>query len=304
MRRLKNGTCWVDSDGNYIQAHGGCILEYDGVWYLYGENRNVPKVDGRNVFGGFCCYSSKDLVNWKNHGVVLDSDKTDPQSELYCNTCIGERPTVLFNRSTGKFVMWFHLDSPHYVAAKTGLAVSDSPEGPFKFVKGERPNRRDSRDMTFFADDDGKAYIVSSSEGNATLLVSELNADYTEYTGANRFACAEQFREAPVVLKENGVYYMFTSTCTGWAPNPMLYATSPNMLSAWRLLDNPCHGDKRSTTFDGQGACAVKIAGRWYIMLDHWKPDNLAMSEYSLLPVDFRDGKPYIEWTDYAPCID
>ncbi len=304
MSGLKNGTCWKDSDGNFIQAHGGCILKYKDYWYWYGENRDIDKVDGNNVFGGFCCYKTRDFVNWKNCGIVLAAEKVNSKSDLYYAACIGERPKVIYEEKSGKFVMWFHLDTPHYAGAKTGLALSDTPEGPFVFVKGERPNGRESRDMTFFKDDDGRAYIISSSEGNATLLVSELSADYTTYTGANRFAFAEQFREAPVVIKEDGVYYMFTSTCTGWAPNPMLYATSPSMFGAWRLLDNPCIGDNRFTTYDGQGACAVKLNGQNYIMLDHWKPDNLRESAYSLLPIVFENGKPRISWTEFAPGLE
>ena len=61
----KNGKMWYDTDGNEIQAHGGCIINYNGTYYWYGENKNGVTKNRRMDFIGFSCYSSKDLVNWK-----------------------------------------------------------------------------------------------------------------------------------------------------------------------------------------------------------------------------------------------
>lgn len=43
--------------------------------------------------------------------------------------CIMERPKVIYNKRTKKFVMWFHLElkGKGYEAARAGVAVSDSP---------------------------------------------------------------------------------------------------------------------------------------------------------------------------------
>ena len=59
-------------------------------------------------------------------------------------------PKVLYNEQTGKFVLWFHLDSSDYFAAHAGVAVADSPTGPFRFVREISPNGYDCRDMTLF----------------------------------------------------------------------------------------------------------------------------------------------------------
>ena len=70
--------------------------------------------------------------------------------------------------------MWLHLDNEDYSYARSGVAVSDKPTGPYQLVNSEKPNGNDARDMTIFQDDDGKAYHFYSSEGNATMHVTLL----------------------------------------------------------------------------------------------------------------------------------
>ena len=81
---MKNGQIWQDVDGNDIQAHGGCIINHEGVYYWYGEHKGADNkiatfVSGQTVSRvdviGISCYSSTDLVNWKYEGLVLESNK-------------------------------------------------------------------------------------------------------------------------------------------------------------------------------------------------------------------------------------
>ena len=62
-----------------------------------------------------------------------------------------ERPKVLFNARTSKFVMWMHIDTADYELAHLGVAVSDHPLGPFKYLGSFRPHGQQSRDFTVFA---------------------------------------------------------------------------------------------------------------------------------------------------------
>ncbi|NSW93277.1 MAG: family 43 glycosylhydrolase [Bacteroidales bacterium] len=133
------GEVWPDTDGNHINAHGGGILYYDGIYYWFGEAR-LPKGETDRTKYGVGCYSSKDLLNWKNEGLSLRV--TNDTSSLLQAGCIIERPKVLYNKKTGKFIMWFHheLKGQGYRAALTGVAVSDKVTGPYQYLRSLRPN--------------------------------------------------------------------------------------------------------------------------------------------------------------------
>lgn len=64
------GQVWLDTEGKRIQAHGGSVIYIDDTYYWYGENKE--KTDGKNGIWhwGVRCYSSKDLYNWKDEGLI------------------------------------------------------------------------------------------------------------------------------------------------------------------------------------------------------------------------------------------
>jgi beta-xylosidase len=284
---MQNGTAWRGDDGAVLQGHGGAMLRHNGVWYWYGEDKRQG-----SRFGGFACCSSRDMRSWKNEGIVLGC------TAQLDGGFLGERPSVVYHQATGRFVLWFHYDTPDYATAQLGLAVAQSPTGPFRFLGPQKPpNGGESRDMTVFADDDGAAYLVYSSEGNATLHIQRLTEDYLGFAGPGVRVFPGEFREAPVVLRQGGTYYMFTSGCTGWSPNPMRYAVSDSMLGPWRLAGNPCAGRADAAmTFGGQSAFAFQKEGRWFLALDHWNPECLGESAYSWLPVRVDGETAEILW--------
>lgn len=139
QQSFKPGEIWPDNNGVHINAHGGGILKVNDTFYWYGEHKTEGKA-GNKAMVGVHCYSSKDLYNWTDEGIALAVSQ-DPKSEIV-QGCIIERPKVIFNQKTKKFVMWFHLELKDmgYKAAKTGLALSDSPTGPFQYIKSVNPN--------------------------------------------------------------------------------------------------------------------------------------------------------------------
>lgn len=134
------GAIWNDNNGAHINAHGGGILYHDGVYYWYGEHKIAGKI-GNSAQVGVHCYSSTDLYNWKDEGIALKVNDTDSTSDI-TKGCVLERPKVIYNTKTHKYVMWFHLElkGKSYLAARSGVAVSDRPTGPFTFLKSFRPN--------------------------------------------------------------------------------------------------------------------------------------------------------------------
>jgi len=326
---------WKDTSGRPINAHGGGILLRDGVYYWYGELKQgptyLPDVNKswggtRVITGGVSCYSSTNLYDWKNEGLVLPPIVGDPANDLACENII-ERPKVIYNARTKKFVMWLHQDSPDYAAARSGVAVSDSPTGTFKYLGSFRPNARAwpvnvtardrepatdnylardfaggqmSRDMSLFVDDDGTAYQFYASEENSTLHVSQLTEDYLRPAGKYARILVGRSTEAPAVFKRNGKYYLIASGCSGWDPNTARSAMADNIFGPWTELGNPCRGPHANKTFFCQSTFVFPVAGqtnRFIAMFDCWKKWDLQNSCYVWLPVEFdRDGKPIVTW--------
>ena len=126
------GELWLDNNGEHINAHGGGFLFHEGKYYWFGEHKSGPEF-GSKAEVGIRVYSSSDLYNWTNEGVALRVSE-DPTSPIQKGSTM-ERPKVIFNEQTQKFVMWFHLElkDQAYKAALTAVAVSDEIIGPYQF---------------------------------------------------------------------------------------------------------------------------------------------------------------------------
>lgn len=347
LDEIRPGQEWPDRKGEHINAHGGGLLFHEGKYYWYGENRPAR---GFTTEVGVEVYSSSDLMNWEDEGVALAvSDEAGHDIE---RGCIMERPKVVRNPKTGKFVMLFHLElkGQGYAAARVGFAESDSPVGPFRFIRSLRPNagkwpvdfsRRDirkakklkesdykdwwtpewreaireglllardvpggqmSRDMTVYVDDDGKAYHIYSAEENLTLNIAELTDDYLDYTGRYVRVAPGGQNEAPAIFKRDGVYWMITSGCTGWAPNEARMFKATSLWGPWEQLPSPFVGKDAKKSFHTQGTYIFKVEGTedgFVFMADRWNPRSLKNSRHIWLPIDFEaDSTPVIRWVD------
>ena len=135
------GEIWPDNNGIHINAHGGGILKKGETYYWYGEHK-IEGTQGNVAHEGVHCYSSTDLVNWKDEGIVLKVVKGNPQSSVLVEGCIVERPKVIYNAKTDKYVMWFHYEPKGYgyECSYSGVAISDSPTGEFKLLHYGRQN--------------------------------------------------------------------------------------------------------------------------------------------------------------------
>ena len=137
LKPIKSGELWLDNTGVHVNAHGGGILYHKGTYYWFGENKS-ERTSAALV--GVMCYSSKNLTDWTQESVALKVED-DPKSDIV-RGCTIERPKVIYNKKTKKFVMWFHLElrGRGYEAARAGVAVADKPEGPYKFLCSGRVN--------------------------------------------------------------------------------------------------------------------------------------------------------------------
>lgn len=317
---LINGLPWADTSGKPIHAHGGGMIKVGEYYYLFGENR-LPD----NHFDSVPCYRSKDLVNWEfvSHALTKDS-----HPDLYFSWI--ERPKVIYNAKTNKFVMWMHWENGyHYGDAKAGIAVADRIEGPYTYVKTFRPyedrgvydgwEQRPgymSRDSTLFLDDDGKGYFISSSNDNKDMRFYLLTEDFLDVDHIVATHFAGQSRESPALFKRNGVYFVVTSGTTGWAPNQQKYAWSYSLASGWSNMQNvgdwwgfasqstyvqPVQGTNGSTSY-------LYMGDRWgngwnetvndsaYVWLPIYFPTDTSMEMYwhNTLSVNVNSNTPVV----------
>lgn len=134
---IANGEQIIDTEGNPVNCHGGGFLTVGDTTYWYGEQR--PS-DIRDPQLGVSCYATTDFKNWEPKGIVLAV--SEDAAEGLTPGCIVERPKVIYNEKTGKYVLWFHHELPGrgYEAAHAAVAVSDTPTGPFTLLRSSRVN--------------------------------------------------------------------------------------------------------------------------------------------------------------------
>src|SRR5262245_31494224 len=101
---FRPGRSWSDQSGNPVNAHGVGVLHHEGVFYWYGEFKDgLTYVTAANkswggtrvLAGGVSCYSSTNLYDWKNEGLVLRPAPDQPASDLHPEKVI-ERPKVIY----------------------------------------------------------------------------------------------------------------------------------------------------------------------------------------------------------------
>jgi hypothetical protein len=306
LSAFEPGKVWPDNQGVHINAHGGGILFHEGTYYWFGEHK-IEGDAGNTAHVGVHVYASKDLYNWRDEGIALKVSE-NPESDITKGSII-ERPKVIYNAKTKKFVMWFHLElkGKKYSAARSGVAVAEKVTGPYTFLNSFRPDKSMARDQTLFVDDDSKAYQLYASEDNKTLHISLLSDDYLQPSGKFVRVFENRLMEAPAICKRKGKYYFIGSGCTGWAPNAARSAVADSIFGPWTELKNPCVGinpDNKlgpEKTFGGQSTYILPVQGKtdaFIALFDLWRPKNAIDGRYIWLPMQFTDAGFKVEWMD------
>ncbi|WP_092522591.1 RICIN domain-containing protein [Actinopolyspora saharensis] len=290
---VRNGTQFTDPNGEPVHAHGGGVIEVDGYYYWFGENRAAD-----DSFGHVSVYRSTDLKHWQFRNHVLSASSA-PELE----SANIERPKVVYNESTGRFVMWMHKENDQdYSQARAAVAVADTVDGDYSWQGSFRPLGNMSRDLTLFVDDDGTGYMASAANENLDLHIYRLTEDYTAVESLVANPWPGGHREAPALFKRDGVYFMLTSGATGWDPNQQQYATSTSLDGGWSGMRDV--GD--STAYGSQTAWVLPIQGTGatsYLYLgDRWAGawgGPVDESRYVWLPLRFPDERTLR--MDWAP---
>ncbi|SNC66589.1 Glycosyl hydrolases family 43 [Hymenobacter gelipurpurascens] len=204
---------------------------HKGTVYLYAGHDEAPARQERYVMNEWLCYSSTDMVNWKEHLSPLNVKAFAwAKADAWASQVI-ER--------NGKFYWYVAVEHGTIPGKAIGVAVSDSPTGPFKDARGsaiitnnmtESPISWDDIDPTVFIDDKGQAYLYW---GNTNCHWAKLKPNMTELDGPiNKVTTLPKFTEAPWIHKHNGWYYL---SYAYQFPEKIAYAMSRSIEGPWEF---------------------------------------------------------------------
>ncbi|MFT3867605.1 MAG: glycoside hydrolase family 43 protein [Nibricoccus sp.] len=204
-------------------------LVHKGTVYLYTGHDEADEKHHGYVMNKWLCFSSTDMVNWKQHPSPLAfSDFTWALKNAWAGQVI-ERD--------GKFFWYVPMEHKTIHGFAIGVAVSDSPTGPFKDAKGSALITNDMTtdvkiswddiDPSVFIDDDGQAYLFW---GNQRCRYIKLKKNMIETEGPIVTVDLPKFTEAPWVHKRGNLYYL--SYAYDW-PEKTAYATAEKITGPW-----------------------------------------------------------------------
>jgi len=244
-------------------------MVHDGVVYLYTSHDEDQTVRNFFTMNDWRCYSSTDMVNWTDHGAVL-SYKTFEWSrgDAWAGQCIYRN---------GKY--WYYLPVNQKNGGNAiGVAVSDSPTGPFKDAIGKPLLVGYGYiDPTVFIDDDNQAWLYW---GNPNLWHVKLNEDMVSYNQDpgivkedlrddnfgyrakkidNRTAAYE---EGPWLFKHNSLYYLIYPA--GGVPEHLAYSTAKSATGPWTYGDTIMHVIKEGGAFTNHPGY-IEFKGKSYL---------------------------------------
>ena len=282
-----------DVQGNIIDAHDGCLQFFNGRFYLYGTAYGTN--DGWGTANRYRVYSSPDLGTWTLEGNLLTNQ---PKGVYY-------RPYVVLNPTTKKYVLWYNW-YPQGWAGAEGVAVSDTPVGPFTITETNVLRsfaKIQPGDGSLFVDDDGKGYyIFTAIADDYTVRVAALTPDFLGLTG-NTSPVLAHGAESPVLFRRNNTYYALFGPLCAFCPEGSIVQVV-TLSSPLGPFFHPCPKINRQGTnnipiVSGQETWVAKIPtpdGPAYIwMADLWglTPDGLRGHDFQFwsLPLEFaQDG--------------
>ena len=209
-------------------ADPAALVEGNTV-YLYTGHDEAPEREARYVMNEWLCFSSTDLVNWKEHAVPLKvSNFQWAKADAWASQVVKK----------GTKYFWYVAVEHGTIPGKAiGVAVSDSPTGPFKDARGSAIITNDMTtqakiawddiDPSIFIDDNGQAYLFW---GNTACYYAKLKPGMTELDGPIKTISLPKFTEAPYVHTRNGWYYL---TYSMEFPEKTVYAMSRSIEGPW-----------------------------------------------------------------------
>lgn len=198
---IRNDAPRLDVDGNYLDAHDGCLVAHGGTYFLYGESYlNATGGTFPGEWGNspqLAVYTSPDLVTWTYRGAPLSNDAADATKWI---------PNVLWSEAQQRFVMWGGSGDWFVATSVDGIAFTLATAHTTSRLGG-------GTDGTgFFIDDDGQGYIAFSWTGagfNHVTSIERLSPDLLTSSKVNVSGFfPDSYNESPGLFKRGSTYYL------------------------------------------------------------------------------------------------
>ena len=205
-------------------------LVYNDKVYLYTGHDEAPNDFNSYKMNEWLVYSSSDMVNWEAYPVPLKvTDFSWANADAWAGQVI-ER--------NGKFYWYVAISHATIPGKSIGVAVSDSPIGPFKDALGkaiitndmttETKISWDDIDPSVIIDDDGQAYLFW---GNSVCHYAKLKENMIELDGPIQTISLPNYTEAPWIHKHKDWYYL---SYASEFPEKIVYAMSKSVNGPWK----------------------------------------------------------------------
>lgn len=209
------------------------IAVFGDTYYLYATSDGVPGWGGNT----FYAWSSKDLVDWtRAEEPFLTLDGED--GNVPWATGNAWAPTII--ERDGKYYFYFSGHNPEYDRKTIGVAVADSPEGPFvaepeaMILNNEEVTSGQAIDPAAFRDPVSGDYYLFW--GNGEPMYAQLSDDMTSLVPVTieRQEGLEGYREGSFLNYRDGLYHLtYSIDDTGSENYRVGYATSPSVDGPW-----------------------------------------------------------------------
>lgn len=273
---IRPGQVWLDTDGKRIQAHGASMFYEKDTFYWYGENKE-KSIPGSEIWHwGVRCYSSKDLCNWKDEGLIIEPDLENRNSVMHPYSYL-DRPHILYNQKTKKYVCWVKFSGMNPKDHYFTILTADSFLGPYQqTVPVLFPMGSPVGDFDLKADEEtGKAYLFAETDISRVTSYT-LTDDYLGVIEKAHVHFEDGYREGPAHFIRNGHHYLITSGRTGYIPNPSIAAIADDWHGPYTVQGDPHVNDVDEASFNSQISCIFKHPKKkdlYIAMADRWVPE-------------------------------
>lgn len=211
----------------------------------------------------FHAYSSNDLTNWYDEGLIFDLFPDSPWAQYN-----GWAPAVVYRNN--KYYFYYTAET------KIGLAVGNTPIGPFTDIGtpliGTDPYTDDIIDANVFIDDDGQAYIYYGGSGKSRMVVRKLNPDMVSLATGPTDITPPNYTEGPYMVKRKGIYYMMYSNGS-WFNDTynVQYSTSNSPMGPWTYRGKVLSSNSEDKGPGHHGVLKIGNCDEYYIVYHRYE---------------------------------